>query len=123
MPNNVSFAYARLRERIFWCHIKKCTPRVDQILNRKHNLNETKNQLSSKKINLSKKTQHPFNLKRNISHQESVTPAKYQRRENITDPVDNKQVWNHIEKHESQYQALIKFSQNNNVNHGVIMNN
>ena len=53
-------------------------------LNRKQKASEA--QLSHKIINLLKETQHPINLKWKITHQESVTPSKHPRLENIIDP-------------------------------------
>ena len=79
----------------------------DQALSRKRK-NETKTQLSSKKIDLPKE---PSNLKRNIPHQDPVTPSKHPRQENIIDPVDNDQFLNDIQKHENHDQAFIEFSQ------------
>ena len=82
----------------------------DQAHNRKRK-NETKTQLSSNKIDLPKGTQQPSNLKRNISHQDPVTPSKYPRQENIIDPVNNEQFLNDIEKQENKDHAFIELSQ------------
>ena len=60
--------------------------------------NETKTQLSPNKIDLPKE---PSNIKRKITHQESVRPSKYPRHKNIIDPVDNEQFLNDIQKHEN----------------------
>ena len=53
-------------------------------LNRKQKASEA--QLSPERISLPIETQHPANLKWKITHQESVTPSKHARLENIIDP-------------------------------------
>ena len=58
----------------------------DLALNKKRKSSEA--QLSPKRINLLKETQEPSNLKWKITHQESVTPSKHPRLENIIDPGD-----------------------------------
>ena len=73
--------------------------------------NETKTQLSSKKIDLLKEIQQPSNLKCKIPHQYPVTDSKYPRQENIIDPVDYDQFLNDIQKHENHDQAFSEFSQ------------
>ena len=83
----------------------------DQTLNKKCNLNKTKAQPSSEKMNLPKESQDPTNLRRKISHQDPVTPSKYPRLENIIDPVDNEQFLKDIENQENQNNAFIEFSQ------------
>ena len=74
----------------------------DQTLNRK-----PKAQFSSKKIILPNQAQQQSNLKRKISHQESVTPSKYSRPENIIDPIDNEQFLDDIEKQENKDHAFV----------------
>ena len=82
----------------------------DLALNRKKKASEA--QLSPKRINLPKETQQPTNLKWKITHQESVTPSKHPRLENIIDPGDDEQFSKDIKKiHESKDQAHIEFSE------------
>ena len=69
--------------------------------------NETKTQLSLNKIDLPKE---PSNIKRKITHQESVRPSEYPRQENIIDLVDNEQFLSDIQKHENHDKAFIEFS-------------
>ena len=107
---SVISARTRLREKICWFHTKNYTPRStssDQVTNRKRDLNETKTQPSSKP----KETQQSSNLKRKISHEESVRPSKCLRQQNIIDPDDNEQFLNYVQKHENQNHAFIEFSQ------------
>ena len=54
-----------------------------------------------------KGTQRSSNLKRKISHQESVRHSKYPRPENVIDPDHNEQFFKDIEKHENQNHAFI----------------
>ena len=85
-------------------HQRVCTSAL--ALKRKQKASEA--QLSSKRINLPIETQHPTNLKWKITHQESVTPSKHPRLENIIDPSVDEEFLNGIEKHQSQDQVLIK---------------
>ena len=82
-----------------------------QSLNRKHKASQAEAQLSPKKINVSKESQHWSKLKWKITHQEPPSSPKQLRLDNIIDPDHNEQFLNNIEKHESQDQALIKLSE------------
>ena len=69
----------------------------DQALNRKRK-NETEIQLSPKKINLPKETQHPSNLKCKIAHQDPSSSPTYPRLEKIIDPGNDEQLLKYPEK-------------------------
>ena len=71
---------------------------------------ELKNYTKTHPSSEPKETQQPPNLKRKISHQESVKPSKYPRKENVIDPDDNEQFFKDIQKHENQNHAFIEFS-------------
>ena len=72
---------------------------------------EPKNYTKTHPSSEPKETQQPPNLKRKISHQESVEPSKYPRPENVIDLYDNEQFLNDIEKQENHDHAFIEFSQ------------
>ena len=105
---NVLFVRTRLREKISWFHIKRYTPRLPLI--KSPNI-EPKDYTKTHPSSEPEGTQRSSNLKRKISHQESVRHSKYPRPENVIDPDDNEQFFKDIEKHENQNHAFIEFSE------------
>ena len=120
-PTQTSTYYYSWKENVQMLSLPNITTRKDNFtshqrvrtsdlpLNRKWKASET--QLSPKRINLSKATQQPTNLKWKIIHQESVMPSKHPRLENIIDPGDDEQFSKDIDIHEGQDQAHIEFSE------------
>ena len=74
----------------------------DQALNKKRKAFDAEAQLSPEKINVSKKSQQPSNLKRKITHQGPPSSPKQRRLDNIIVPDDNEQFLNDIEKYKGQ---------------------
>ena len=109
--SSVIFAHTKPQERISLCHIRKHTLRYFLIksltesvkhpkLKHNHHLRKS---MSPKKLN----NRPTLNRRSHIKNQLRLP----NRLDNIIDPDDNEQFLKDIEKHESQDQALIKFSQ------------